>query len=826
MSAETGLVPVEPAGQKLKKGAMIGRYIVLELLGRGGMGEVYAAFDPELDRKIAVKLLHARGGANTADGRARLLREAQAIARLSHANVVVVFDVGTFRDSVFIAMEFVEGYTLGYWIQAKKRSWREVLGVYAAAGRGLVAAHAAGLVHRDFKPDNVMITKGGEVRVMDFGLARQQGAADEPLPAEVPASISGSGGYLGLKLTQTGTIMGTPAFMAPEQFAALPGDARTDQFAFCVALYEAVYGRRPFAGNTPVELMSNVVAGAITDPPPDSRVPAWIRRILVRGLATDPDNRFPSMTELLAALGQDPAVRRRRWLGAAAGVGVLAAAAVGALRFTASQHAICAGGPDRADAAWGRDRRGAIERALVGTGNKSAGRVFAGVSAIVDEYVGRWTDMYRETCEATHVRGEQSAEVLDLRMECLNGRLASVRALGDVLVGADSATVDNAVAAASALPPLDRCADTEMLRAVVKPPDNPVVRARVAAVRETTAKVKALGDAGQCEKAVSLGAKATAEAKAIGYLPAQAEAEFASGRLMETCLDPAKGIALMEEAAAATETSRDDQAFVEVSAMLASMYADRFHDIPRARENLRDSRAVLGRIPGHKRLEAWVDVAGSVIELNDGNPEGALQFEQHAYDLRTRIFNGDNYELTSSLTNLGIDLHGLGRDSEAEWFSQRSVDMAMRLFGPDSTRTAMLLLNHSEILTAVGRLEEAQTAIETSLSTWRRQNADRFLIGYALLDVGRIQLARDDAPRAVGTLRQSLSMLGDQDLAAVAQAKFALARALWTASPRSHAESLDLARAAHELAVQQPSTKRLLGEIETWQAARPPAKGV
>src|SRR5215831_19001832 len=184
---------------------MIGRYVVLGLLGRGGMGEVYAAYDPELDRKIAVKLLRARGhgAAALADGRTRLLREAQAIARLSHPNVVVVYDVGTFKDSIFIAMEFIEGNTIGYWLTAADRGWREVLDVYLAAGRGLAAAHEAGLVHRDFKPENVMLTKGGQVRVMDFGLARVQtgaGAEPEDDPAEVAARAAALAASLGGEL--------------------------------------------------------------------------------------------------------------------------------------------------------------------------------------------------------------------------------------------------------------------------------------------------------------------------------------------------------------------------------------------------------------------------------------------------------------------------------------------------------------------------------------------------------------------------------------------------------------------------------------------------
>ncbi|HVY40594.1 MAG TPA: serine/threonine-protein kinase [Polyangia bacterium] len=854
MSAQPRPPPAAPAGEEfgLSKGATVGRYVVLGLLGRGGMGEVYAAYDPDLDRKIALKLLRARGGNDDADGRTRLLREAQAIARLSHPNVVVVFDVGTFRESVFIAMEFVEGHTLGYWIEAQNRSWREVLEVYIAAGRGLAAAHAAGLVHRDFKPDNVMITKSGQVRVMDFGLAREQGApAESPGPGQLAADVAaqaaalaetfesgldtdataklgggpgeapatGSGGYLKLKLTQTGAMLGTPAYMAPEQFAGIGGDARTDQFSFCVALYEGLYRQRPFAGTNALALMANVVAGAINDPPPDARVPTWIRKILLRGLSTSPEQRFPSMAALLAALAQDPAARRRRWLGAAAGLLVLLAATTGARRFVAGHESLCAAGPDRAATAWSPARRAAVERAFAATGSKNAPRALAGVSSLIADYLTRWGAMYKETCEATHVRGEQSAEVLDLRMGCLGERLSSVRALSDVFMTADPAVVDNAVSAASALPTLDRCADVEMLKAVIRPPDDAAIRAKVAATREQVAKVKALGDAGQCEKAVELGGKVTQQADALGYLPVQAESDFAVGRLLETCLDAAKGVALLEAAVAAAETSRHDQIFVEATVVLGAMYADRFHDMARAQENMRDSRAVLARIPGHKLLEAWVDEADSIVQMAQGDYERALQSERHAYELRTQIYGRDHYEITISLTNLGLQLHGLGRDAEAEPISRRAVDLSIQLFGPDSTRTAMVLLNYSEILTALGRLDEAQTAVETALSSWRRQNAGQYLIGYGLLDLGRVQLARGDARRAVETLQSSLEMLAEQDASTLAETKFALGRAYWAASPGSRDKARDLVRGARELAARPGSSKRVLDEIQAWQTA-------
>ncbi|MES1164659.1 MAG: serine/threonine-protein kinase [Verrucomicrobiota bacterium] len=855
MSAQPRPPPPQAAGEEfgLAKGATVGRYVVLGLLGRGGMVEVYAAYDPDLDRKIALKLLRARGGSNDADGRTRLLREAQAIARLSHPNVVVVFDVGTFRESVFIAMEFVEGNTLGYWIEAQNRSWREVLDVYVAAGRGLVAAHAAGLVHRDFKPENVMITKSGQVRVMDFGLAREQGAvADRRSAAQLAADVAeqaaalaeafesgvdgdatarlgsgdgggtpstGSGGYLKLKLTQTGAMLGTPAYMAPEQFAGTGGDARTDQFSFCVALYEGLYRQRPFPGNNALTLMANVVAGTVSEPPPEARVPTWIRKILLRGLSTSPEGRFPSMTELLAALGQDPAVRRRRWVGAAAGVAVLLAATTGARRFVAGNHSLCAAGPDRAATAWSRDRRAAVERAFAATGSKNAPRALAGVSALMDEYVARWTGMYKETCEATHVRGEQSAEVLDLRMGCLGERLSSVRALGDVFMTADRAVVDNAVSAASALPALDRCADVEMLRAVVKPPDNPAVRAKVASLREEIAKVKALGDSGQCDKATSLGPTVVTAAKALAYLPVEAEANFAIGRLAETCIDPNRGIGYLDDAAVAAEASRDEQLYVEATVTMAAFYADRLHDVRRARDAIRHGEAVLSRLPGHPGLEAWVAEDKAIVAMTEGRYEDAITFERRSLELRQQIYGPSHYEVSTGLNNLALDLHGLHRDVEAEPLLSRAVDMATNLFGPESTRTALFLMNQGEVLMSLGRFDAAHVALDRAITNWKRQNAGSSLIGYGMLDLGRLQIAEGEPAAAVKTIEGAIQLLGRDDRMLLAEANFALARAVWALPSRGRQRAINLAREARELAADQFGSAHLLDEIQAWESA-------
>ncbi|MCA9693542.1 MAG: serine/threonine protein kinase, partial [Myxococcales bacterium] len=214
----------------LQRGDSIDRYLILARLGEGGMGLVYAAHDPELDRKVAIKLL--RGDPTDSGARDRLLREAQAMARLSHPNVITVHDVGTARGHVFVAMEYVEGGTLGTWLEEQERGWRAVLDVFLAAGRGLAAAHEAGLVHRDFKPDNVLLERDGRVRVADFGLARYGlGAAPThpPAPAEAPTDMTRTGVSLNTKLTITGATVGTPAYMAPEQLGGVDVDARADQ---------------------------------------------------------------------------------------------------------------------------------------------------------------------------------------------------------------------------------------------------------------------------------------------------------------------------------------------------------------------------------------------------------------------------------------------------------------------------------------------------------------------------------------------------------------------------------------------------------------------
>jgi eukaryotic-like serine/threonine-protein kinase len=294
----------------LREGDRLGRYVVLEHVGSGAMGIVYAAYDPELDRKVAIKLLRPAERSKPsgqAENRARLLREAQAMARLSHPNLVTVHDVGALDDRVFLAMELIDGPTLTTWLAASPRSWQEVLEVFGSAGLGLAAAHDAGLVHRDFKPDNVLLDQDGRVVVMDFGLARAVAGRTDAHPDLKRAEAASPSS---LELTRSGMLMGTPAYMAPEQLEGEASNAKADHFSFCVALYQGLYGERPFAGETLGELMATISAGRIRPAGPGTMVPARIRRALVQGLSFDPEHRHRDMRTLLAALTRDPA---RRW---------------------------------------------------------------------------------------------------------------------------------------------------------------------------------------------------------------------------------------------------------------------------------------------------------------------------------------------------------------------------------------------------------------------------------------------------------------------------------------------------------------------------------
>jgi len=814
-------------GSVLERGSEFGRYTVLGLVGRGAMSEVYAAYDPGLDRKVALKILHDRGAGADRRSSDRLLREAKAIARLRHPNVVVVHEAGTVSGRVFLAMEYVEGQTLAAWLAEPARTRREILDVFVAAGHGLGAAHAAALVHRDFKPQNVMVSSDGAARVTDFGLARDIGALDSAI-VDSGASISDATTELEqaeLPLTRTGELVGTPLFMAPEQFAGGRTDARTDQFAFCVALYRALYNAHPFAGDKLGELTAAVIAGRVQPAPPKSAVPLWLRRILLRGLSADPALRWESMEALVAALSRDPARQRRRWfVGVAMGAAVLATLV--AARWPRTGESLCHGGPARLAAVWPpatdgdnpSGRRAATRTAFLRTGVDHAADTWQRAARILDRYTADWLRMYGDTCAATHVRGEQSADVLDLRMACLHDRLDGVRALTDVFADANTTVITNAVNAVSGLPALERCADVKLLRAVMPSPDSPAMRTRVEALRRDLARTRALNDSGQCSVAVEFRRRLIAQADAVGYQPLQAEALIASMRSGTACFGHDEMLPDARRSAMLAVASHHDEAAAEAAMMMAQMQADRAGDVSRARDWIDLASAIMKRMSkDHPILETWRLQALAVVYDREGNAREALATIELAQSLMEKTQGREHLDYVTALMNEGVILINGKRFAEAQAYYDRAAQLAAKVAGPNHPLVALILANSAEALNLLHRYDDARSAAREALRVWRRAGSSKLYEGFALSTLGESSLGAGRSREAANEFEEALSLLRDDPTPIREAARFGLARALWQ-SAATRPRALGLARET-EAAYQRLHIAGEAANVATWLKA-------
>ncbi|XXY49879.1 serine/threonine-protein kinase [Sorangium sp. So ce269] len=489
----------------------LGRFRVLERLGAGAMGVVYAAYDPDLDRSVALKLVHV-----PARGREAALAEAKALARLSHPNVVPVHDAGIERDHVYIVMELVRGETLRRWVKGRDR--REILRAYRQAGEALAAAHAAGLVHRDFKPDNAIMGTDGRVRVVDFGLACE--AAD-------PGHLAG----------ERQPVAGTPRYMAPEQAAGAPVTPAADQYSFCVALAES---------------LADAGGAGERSPAP---VPRWLGAVIERGRAPDPAARFAAMRDLLHALARDPAqIWRRRAAVAALGLGGVAAFFAGRAR-PAAPGEVCTGGEAELAAAWSPEARAAALARIAGLGPYGRG-LAPRLQEALQDHAARWAAGHREACLA-HRRGAQSGALLDRRMACLERGRAALAAVAEIATPADAAALPDVVLAVRALPDPASCADLDALLAGVEPPP-PALSARVAELRGKLERARVQIAAGRSSEARAVAAPCVAEARALGYRPLLADALLVEGQAaMEMDELPAALPALAEASTVALAAGAD-----------------------------------------------------------------------------------------------------------------------------------------------------------------------------------------------------------------------------------------------------------------------------
>lgn len=860
----------------LARGTVVGRYVIVDVLGQGGMGTVYAAYDPDLDRRIALKVLEASGDLPS-NREPRFLREAQALARLSHENVVGVHDVGVYGRDVFIAMDLVPGKTLADWLRAERRPRREILAVFLAAGRGLAAAHAAGLIHRDFKPGNVIVGDDGRVRVLDFGLARATrnpsseetppsptlderpaGAATRSIdpaslpPASLPAaslsddpgtpeppspdeaiapfaspqrptvrrrfatppfgtpdspgralgslgspdspgsayvsrgSTSSGGKLLEQPLTVAGSLLGTPAYMSPEQLLRKPADERSDQYSFAVALYEALHDVHPFARSPRGEFQKRVIAGDVDPAPAGVKVPARLRRILLRALSPRPEARFLGMDALLADLAHDPAKQWRR-IGATAAVLALAGTTAFLLaRAPQAAAQVCRGAEARLAGAWDEPTRQRVHDAFVKVSGSLGEEAYVAADHVLSGYAQRWTGMQTEACRATRVLGIQSTGLLDLRTACLERRLGGLRALTDAFAHADSPNpVTHAVEAAFALPALEPCADAESLLAATPLPEGAAARARVENARRTIDKARARLFAGDADAALAL-LLPLGDGTGLGYAPARAELLHTLGNAeAEIAQAGSHAEAHFWDALAAAADAHDDRLAASTWVDLIGFVgfeqarpADAFAlrrsaDVAIARaghpqeadaallHNLahiewRSGRYAEARklceqaLAMHQKLygEAHIDYAADLVLLgiiltDAGDYAAAQPFHERGLAARRALLGPDHPQVADSLDNLGVVLYHQGKLAEALDHYRQGLAVREKAFGPRHPDVATSLNNMGGVFLDRGDLDEAERSFARALAIWEgAYGHDSVDLVFALDNLGDVDLAR------------------------------------------------------------------------------------
>ena len=757
---------VDPFSKELVKRALfprlraplrIGRFTVLGRLGSGGMGVVYTCYDDQLDRKVAVKVLHSDVVREPLIAAARLLREAQAMARLSHPNIVTVHEVGQDRDRIFVAMEFIRGVTLDVWA-ARAGGWRAVLAAFVQAGHGLEAAHRAGLVHRDFKPQNVIVADDGAVKVLDFGLVRTANTrtdrAPEPCRPERPRGRAAE--LLSLSLTRVGASVGTPAYMSPEQHRGEQATAASDQFSFCAALYQCLYGTAPFAGKTLLALTSEVLHGRVVPPPQRSPVSPHLFKVIRRGLAGEPGARFASMADLLAELAREPGARYRR-----GGALALTAVLTGAAGFVASAASVAQGErcPDaRAELAgvWDEERAATLREVLTARDVPRAEALLADLEPQLDRYAEEWVQQRDDACHA-HADARQIGRLFDLRTACLDQRRASLDALVSALAVADAATLDGVVEATRELPALAPCADAEALMAAVALPDDLGVRQRVQAQREALARAQVQEDAGRYHLGLQLVAGVRVEAQSLGYAPLMAEAQLREGSLRMESGEHAAAERALDAALWTGISAGHDVVAAQASSKLAYLRAVALGRPLQAQAQLALTDALNQRVRRDVDLYAEYLNNVGVVAAASGDLAGAARRFGESAALREQHGRADTPKGLETLANLGWLARAQGRFTDMVAIYRRAAALSERLLGAEHSSHVRHALLLADGLWRLGRPREALAGLRRLAAIEGRVESG-FLRGMLARELGMIEREEGDLRAAREQLERALQL--------------------------------------------------------------------
>lgn len=718
----------------------IDRYQIQRLIGGGAFGKVYQAYDPTIDRAVAIKVLRE---ADIAGAPERLLREAKVMATVSHANVAAVFDAGILGAGadarVFIVMELVVGDNLRQWLQSTPARDR-IVDVMRQAGRGLAAAHGAGVIHGDFKPENMLVGNDGRVRVVDFGLAHNTATFDSSSVASPPGDSAAPAMTASL-LHKTGGLIGTPAYMAPEQFRGQAADALSDQFSFGVVLWEALLQQRPFVGAT----VDNLVAAMVQPLARPRGVSAPVATAMQRSLTLDSKHRFANMEALLTALDPPQRRSRRRLIAAIAATATISA---GTAVWQRRQHAVASDGCAQTVAVLATHWNAAKRAALVAGGNADVARA----SKILDDYAHAWQLARLDSCQAASVRHEQSADLTIRRNACLTDRLAALGAVATELGNASNA--GKALSLAQQLPALAPCDDFANLADIVPLPSDAAARTEVEALTDELTQARTAIIRSDLKGALAVAQRVDARAAALNYMPLRAHANVWISQA-QTALGDAAAATLSARAAFDFALAARDQ---RVALYAASVLAFGGATDPRQRdESLRwvaTAKSLLATVHDLD-LEAKVANAEGNVYLTAGDGAKA----RPAFERTIAIFRSidpNHANLGSTLAMLGVVDLEAGNVAAANSELAEAQQRIAQSFGNEHPENASALVNLAGAEIAVGNYDAATEHITNALAIWQTAyGAGQAYDAYAYLTLATAQLARGQLDAARDSLQKA-----------------------------------------------------------------------
>jgi len=754
----------------------LSRYLLLDRLGTGGVGVVYRAHDPELDREVAVKLLRASSDRQQNDD--ALLREAKTMAKLAHPNVIAVYDVGRYdaedlgievaggseldipREGVFVVMELVDGVDVRTWLAEKRREWRTVVDVFLQAGRALAAAHAAGLAHGDFKPANVLIGSDGRARAVDFGLARMLGRA----APQIEDGLIGGGSLEGAALhrlstlhTRGGRVMGTPVYMSPEQHAGESSTDKSDQYSFCVSLYEALYGHRPFAGQTIDKLEAAKRAEELVPPAQGSKVPQALLRVARRGLCAAPEDRFPSMDALLLALQKSIPRRRWPWIAAAA----IAAAGVSVVLTTWTPATdVCRGFEDRFAGTWDQEARERLRAAFAAVERSYATTAHERAQQRLDAYTQHWVALRTEACTQRLASSDADDDsIISERIGCLEAAAVAVEEATQVLLEADQQTVERADRVLASLPALGPCAE---------PSGEPARRARALlggdseaaeAIDRLVQRAGALGLAGHVDGALEAARSAFEQAKSLGHQPAEIRAQIKLAEILLVAGDPGAAEANATEAIQLAE--RTGEAHLGTRAMIvqAETIARAIGRHDEAERIALQAAARLQAAAPDDEAEVHLAFTLGMISFWKAHYAEALEHLERAVRILERAKGADAPELTPVMSLMGTVHYSRGDLEQAQAYHERALALYQKTVGMRHPDVAAAHNNLAAVLQRRGEFERARGHFEQAVDILAEvRGKESPEMAMSLANLGQVLTDLGDTTAAIDTLRRSVAL--------------------------------------------------------------------